>query len=73
MADYRVKVRTDLTVDVDTHRLERSWLVLLTPANGDGEPVYVGRWPLPDHAEAVVRGCTALRFVAAGLPWRADT
>lgn len=63
MADYRVRV-TRVRNAAD----EPPWLALLVnPTGFDSIPV--GRFA--SHREAVTRGCTALRFVAAGIPWRA--
>lgn len=68
MADAIVRVRRHPDPEVP----DRPWLALLLdePArDGLTPPTVVGRFA--SHHEAVTRGCTALRFVAAGIPWRA--
>jgi hypothetical protein len=64
VADYRLHVGQVPVEDAPP------WLAVLRPANGDGEVIRVGRFD--SQREAVTRGCTALRFVAAGIPWRGD-
>jgi hypothetical protein len=46
------------------------WRAVLVDAAGLRPGTSVGVFDR--HREAVTRGCTALRFVAAGIPWRAD-
>jgi hypothetical protein len=55
----------------DPEQPEAPWLSELVTAPGEvlGD-VHVGRFATMH--EAVTRGCTALRFVAAGIPWRGD-
>lgn len=65
MADTIVRVRRR----PDPERPEAPWLSELITAPGEtlGD-VHVGRFGTMH--EAVIRGCTALRFVSVGLPWR---
>lgn len=56
----------------DPEQPDAPWLALLVDdpivTEDELEPVHVGRFPT--MREAVTRGCTALRFVSAGIPWR---
>lgn len=49
---------------------EPPWRAILDePAPYHGPTaIFVGRFET--HAEAIRTGCTALRFVSAGIPWR---
>jgi hypothetical protein len=44
---------------------------LIDRADLDRGHVPVGRFD--DHGEAIRTGCTALRFVEAGIPWRVQS
>lgn len=66
MSAYRVRVER---VREPLPPGDPSWRSLLQPLDNLGEWVVVGRFDTMH--EAITRGCTALRFVAAGIPWRA--
>lgn len=63
MADYRVTVVRRHSDDG-----EPPWVAYLEVDRGAADPIPVGRFAT--HPEAIMRGCTALRFVSVGIPWR---
>lgn len=71
MSVYRVRVRRSPR-DLDA---PEPWLAMLVDTTtGPSDPtgdVIVGRFDT--MPEAITRGCTALRFVAVGIPWREGT